>query len=206
MKLSEILDCSAGYLIYEDITRNDIETEIKIQLVEKDFHRLEFITEKESDFLNENHQVDTYYQPTYRPFIDKEIINEWLRIGKRGNKIILNYKNWYDIHCDEYEVEIDNEENLRKIFRILDLEKIAIVDKTRKNYRYLDKYEISLDIVKDLGYFIEIEVKKYDKSILEEYNDLLLLAKQLKLDLNKIDRRGYPYYLLDKNKKKKSTK
>lgn len=29
MKLSEVLDCSAGYLIYEDITRNDIETEIK---------------------------------------------------------------------------------------------------------------------------------------------------------------------------------
>ena len=92
-----------------------------------------------------------------------EVINEWIRIGERGQKKILNYKNWHDnMYCDEWEVEIDNSENLDKIFKVLGLEIIAVVDKDRKKYMYLDKYEISLDSVKDLGYFIEIEVKKYE--------------------------------------------
>ena len=115
-------------------------------------------------FLNETKQLDTYYQPSYRKFLKSGEINEWLRIGKRGNKIILNYKNWHDnMYCDEYEVELDNDEN--------DLEKkekdktSKLVDKKRKTYLYLDKYEIALDYVQDLGYFIEIEVKKYKKDI-----------------------------------------
>lgn len=121
----------------------------------------------------------------------------WLRIGERGNKKILNYKNWHDnMYCDEYEVEIDNKENLDRIFNVLGLEQIAVVDKTRVNYLYLDKYEISLDFVKTLGYFIEIEVKKYTKELIDEYNDILKLAKNLNLNLDNIDKRGYPYHII----------
>ena len=102
------------------------------------------------------------------------------------------------MYCDEYEVEIDNSENLDKIFGILGLEKIAIVDKYRKTYLYLDKYEIALDYVKDLGHFIEIEVKEYSKEPIEEYGDLLKLAKSLNLKLDNIDKRGYPYHMIYK--------
>ena len=77
------------------------------------------------------------------------------------------------MYCDEYDVEIDNKENLDRILNVLGLEQIAVVDKTRVNYLYLDKYEISLDFVKTLGYFIEIEVKKYTKEPMDEYNDIL---------------------------------
>lgn len=93
------------------------------------------------------------------------------------------------MYCDEYEVEIDDEDNLNKIFLILGLEEIALVDKKRKTYIYQDKYEIALDAVEKLGNFIEIEVKKYDASAIQEYNELLKLAKHL----NNIDKRGYPY-------------
>ena len=100
------------------------------------------------------------------------------------------------MYCDEYEVEIDNKENLDRIFNVLGLEQIAVVDKTRVNYLYLDKYEISLDFVKTLGYFIEIEVKKYTKEPIDEYNDILKLAKNLNLNLDNIDKRGYPYHII----------
>lgn len=136
--------------------------------------------------------MDRYYQPTYRRFLKSsdETINEWLRIGIRENKKILNYKNWHQsMYCDEYEVEIDDEDNLNKIFLILCLEEIALVDKKRKTYIYQDKYEIALDAVEQLGNFIEIEVKKYDASAIQEYDELLKLAKHL----NNIDKRGYPY-------------
>ena len=102
------------------------------------------------------------------------------------------------MYCDEYEVEIDNCDNLDKIFNILGLEKIAVVDKIRKTFFYLDKYEVALDYVHQLGYFIEIEVKKYSKNPLEEYNSLIKLAKNLNLNLDSIDKRGYPYHIIHK--------
>lgn len=199
IKLSKILDCNTSYLIYGDIKRNDIETEIKIKLTKEEYQELEKKMKKTAQFIKKSHQLDTYYQPTYRKFVkDKESeINEWLRIGKRGERVILTYKRWYDIHCDEYEVEIDNLENMNKIFKILGLEEIATVDKTRTTYLYQDKYEVALDYVEKLGYFVEIEVKKYKKSINDEYDLLLYTAKNLELNLNHIDKRGYPHYLIN---------
>lgn len=62
---------------------------------------------------------------------------------------------------------------------------------------YKNKYEIAIDKVKKIGYYVEIEVKKYDKTIAEEYDDLLKLAKILDLNLNKQNKKGYPHILLE---------
>lgn len=201
IKLSEVFDCTTSYLIYGDISRNNVETEIKIKLTEEEFKELELIMNNQATFIKESHHIDTYYQPIFRKFVNDGVIKEWLRIGERGNKNILNYKNWYDNYCDEYEVEIDDVINLNKIFDKIGLEKIAVVDKVRKTYFYLDKYEVALDNVKDLGYFVEIEVKKYDDEADTEYDKLLRVAKILNLNLDNQDRRGYPYYFLDKEKR-----
>lgn len=201
LKISEIFECSTGYLIYGDINRSDIETEIKIKLSKKEFENLKLLMERDATFLKESQQIDTYYQPTYRKFLNDEEITEWLRIGQRGNKNILNYKNWYNnMYCDEYEVEIDDVCNLDRIFKILGLEEIAVVDKLRRTYRYLNKYEVALDFVKNLGCFVEIEVKKYEKNSIEEYDLLLKVARNLRLNLNNIDKRGYPYHIIYNNK------
>ena len=72
-------------------------------------------------------------------------------------------------------------------------------NKNRKTFIYLDKYEIALDHVQGLGYFIEIEVKKYSKEPFKEYDDLLKVAKSLNLNLDNIDKRGYPYHIIYKN-------
>lgn len=199
VKLAEVLECSYASLIYGSDSKGDIETEIKIRLEEKEFQRLRDFFDKNANYINESRQVDTYFEPGHRKFLkdgDAEV-EEWLRIGLRGNKKILNYKHWYDNkYCDEYEVTIDNEENLEKIFKILGLNEIAVVDKTRYKYMYLDKYEVSLDYVESLGYFIEIEVKNYSQDAISEYDELIKLACSLNLDLSKIDKRGYPYHLI----------
>lgn len=201
VKLSEILDCSIGYLIYGDNPKINIETEIKIKITENDYKRLISFLDNNAIFKKDNKQLDTYYQPSYRHFLNDREINEWLRIGERGNKKIINYKNWHDNkYCDEYEVEIDDTINMDKIFNVLGLKKIAVVDKQRKIYLYLNKYEISLDYVKKLGFFIEIEVKKYDKSPVDEYSDLLKLIKEFDLNLDNIDNRGYPYHIIYNSK------
>lgn len=199
VKLSEIFDCNVSTLLYEPTEKTNLETEIKIKITEDEYLYLKQYLEKNADFLKETFQKDTYYEPTYRPFLKEndEVIEEWLRIGLRGNKKILNYKHWYDNkYCDEFEVEIDDEENLSKILAVLGLHTIAIVDKKRITYLYQNKYEIALDYVEQLGYFIEIEVKKYEASTFDEYDALLKLAKRLNLNLNNIDKRGYPYHLI----------
>lgn len=81
IKLSEIFECSVSYLIYGNIVRNDIELEIKVKLTEEEFKYLELFMKDKAQFLNESKQKDTYYQPTYRKFINDTVINEWLRIG-----------------------------------------------------------------------------------------------------------------------------
>ncbi len=197
VKLSELLECNVSYLIYGDANRSDVETEIKIRLTEKEFKMLQSFLKTNATFLKNSYQEDTYYQPTYRKFLNDGVVTEWLRIGKRGNQLIVNYKNWYDNkYCDEYEVEIDDAQNMDRIFKILGLEEIAIVKKTRDTYFYLNKYEIALDYVDGLGYFVEIEVKEYTTSALSEYDALIQLAKDLHLSLEHIDKRGYPYHLI----------
>lgn len=197
VKLAEILSCSVGYLMYGNVDKSDIETELKIEISKNKYDSMIRFLKQNGKFITENHHIDTYYQPNYRKFLNGEKTTEWLRIGKRGEKKILNYKNWHEhIYCDEFEVEIDNSENLDKIFKALDIEKIVVVDKRRKTYFYLDKYEIALDYVKELGYFVEIEVKKYSKEPIKEYDDLLRLAKNLDLNLDNIDKWGYPYRLI----------
>ncbi len=205
-KISELLEIRITDLLYGSDPRNDVETEIKIKLSEKEFQDLKLHLDKKGKFLKSVHQKDTYYSPTHRDFTKPKYPYEWLRIGERGNKIIVNYKHWYpenaevNTHCDEYEVEIDDVVNMDKIFKVLDLKEIAVVDKNRLTYFYLDKYEIALDTVEKLGYFVEIEVKKYDGTPLEEYEKILKTAKDLNLNLNNIDQRGYPFYLIETSK------
>lgn len=203
VELSEIIDTTPTYLLYGNVDKLDLETEIKIKIDEKEFNYLNSFMKSNSKYLKTVEQVDTYYNPKHRSFIDNDIISEWLRIGKRGGKTIVNYKHWYDTYCDEYEVEIDDEKNMDRIFNVLGLEKLIVVDKERTTYFYQDKYEVALDKVESLGYFIEIEVKNYDKekNPNKEYDDLLKLSKDLHLDLNNLDKRGYPYHLIKmKNK------
>ena len=84
IKLSKVLDCNASYLIYGDIKRNDIETEIKIKLSKEEYQVLEMKMIDAGQFIKKSYQLDTYYQPTYRKFVkdNEEVIDEWLRIGK----------------------------------------------------------------------------------------------------------------------------
>lgn len=203
-KLSEILEVRITDLVYGSDPRSDVETEIKIKLSEEEYRTLKNYLDGHGKFLKEVHQKDTYYSPTHRDFTKPKYPYEWLRIGERGNKIIVNYKHWYpedaevNTHCDEYEVEIDDVKNMDRIFKVLDLKEIAVVDKNRLTYMYLDKYEIALDTVDKLGYFVEIEVKRYDGEPIEEYENILKTARDLHLNLKNLDQRGYPYYFIGK--------
>ena len=186
----KIFNVSPYYFINGE--NNNIETEIKLKVGELEYHRLLGIMKEKAKYLGKEKHHATYYNTLNN--------NDWFRLRNENGKNVLNYKRVHANYSDEYEVIIDNVDNMKKIFELLGLKESVIVEKERIKYLYQNKYEIAFDNVKNLGLFIEIEIKKYDLSLEEEYNNLLKLLNDLSLDLNLISKKRYPEYLLEKDK------
>lgn len=132
--------------------------------------------------------------------------DEWLRLRDDNGIFSVTYKNWHhgedgkSTYCDEYETIIKNIGQAQLIFKALDMKELAKVEKQRSKYRYGD-YEISIDKVKDLGDFVELEYSghrdaKEAKVITDEMVQFLK-----KLGVGKIYRNyvGYPFQILFPN-------
>jgi len=186
------------------MTKDDIEIEIKVPIDKILFSSIKTKVKELAIFKGSSKQIDVYYTPIHRNFIEPEYPFEWLSIRNRDNKTILNYKHFYPenvkstTHCDEFEVSIENLEQLQKTFEALNFKKLITVNKEREVYVYKDEFEIGLDNVEELGHFIEIETIKDFGSVELARQELFEFAKKLGVDTSRTDKRGYPYLLLEK--------
>lgn len=178
----------------------EIEIQVNVKKVEK---LLDFL-DKNADFKGEKHQIDQYFSPTHRNFLDAKPIKEWLRLRESDGKFSINYKNWkFDDegksnYCDELETKIENIEVFKKILKTLDFKTLVTVDKARKIWTYKN-YEISVDLVKNLGDFVEIEYYGKDNEQVDPKKITTEMIKFLKeIGCKKIERNyvGYPFMLL----------
>lgn len=177
--------------------------EIEIQVRVEDVKPLLEFLEKSADFKSENHQIDKYFTPAHRNFIEPRPVEEWLRLRNSDDKYSINYKRWhYDAngkshYCDEYESKIEDMSRVDKILSVLDFKLLTEVDKKRKIWTYKD-YEIAADSVKGLGEFVEIEYIGENDSL----DPAEITAEMIKFlkdkGCGKIERNyvGYPYQLL----------
>ncbi|MBW2963851.1 class IV adenylate cyclase [Candidatus Woesearchaeota archaeon] len=186
------------------MAHNDTEIEKKFELSEASFRQIKDRLAKFAEFRKSSHQVDEYFTPHHRDFLDYDFPFEWLRIGLRDTKTILNYKHFYPenstpfSHCDEFETEISDPERLKKIFAAIDMRPLITVDKQREVFIVDDELEVVLDNVKGLGYFMEIETLKDFGSIEAGTQAIFDMARRLGLDVGKTVERGYPYLVMDK--------
>ena len=186
------------------MAKDNIEIEIKIPIDESNFLKVKEKLQKITKFVKKSSQTDEYFTPIHRNFVEPKFPYEWLSIRKRGGKFILNYKHFYpenvevSTHCDEFETVIEKPEQLEKIFSALNLKKLVVVEKEREVFIYNDKFEIALDIVKELGNFIEIEAIKDMGTINETREKLFQFVKNLGIDISNTDKRGYPFLLMKK--------
>jgi predicted adenylyl cyclase CyaB len=185
---------------------DDKEVEIKLQITVADLRRIESRLAKVATPVGTTTQMDHYYSPQQRSYLEHKYPYEWLSVRERQSKCLLNYKHFHPEgaerheYCDEYEIEIDNPETARKILEALGFEYLVTVKKARSEFVVDDELSIALDVVDNLGQFVEIEaiddagggisgarmaVRKYAE-------------EQLGLDLHSADPRGYPYQLLKK--------
>lgn len=197
IELCNVLKTNILFLI-SGSNSNDTELEIKLKVDKIESERILNLIKKDSVFLKEEIQNATYYKPFHR-----NMNNEWLRIRKENKNVILNYKKKENEIIKEYEVNIDNENNLKTIFNNLDFSEVVKVNKKRISYLYNDKYEISFDDVENLGLYIEFELKKYEKEYVDEYQDLIEFLYNLNVNINNIETKRYPDLMADNTAYKK---
>ena len=177
------------------------EIEIQVQ-VENSQPLLEFLKEQ-AVFKYEQRQVDEYFSPKDNDYLKKRPVREWLRLRSEGKVNSINHKYWQDSddgkthYCDEHEVQVDDSQSMKKILLALDFRSIVTVDKLRKVWHFKD-YEISLDGVKGLGDFIEIEYIGQDETVdpKKVTEGMVDFIKDKKCGEIKRNYRGYPFMLL----------
>lgn len=189
-KISNYFKKSFYYLISDDyINLNNNEIEIKLKVDKSEHERILNLVKNTAKYKNTVKQTDTYYS-----LKDK---NSWLRTRNENGKCIFNLKKKINnSHYEKYDVLIDNLNNLNKILEELNVNELGTIVKERTIYVYENKYEFSFDNVESIGLFIEIEVINQIDNFEKDTYNLLNLMKELKIDLNMIERRKYIDYLV----------
>lgn len=182
----------------------DREIEIKLEITEKDYEKYLSLLLENGSSHTKKEQNDIYFSPKYRPFFGGDIDDECLRVRIMNDKYILSYKKIFfgnsdeDIHLEEHESEVSNLEQVIKILECLGIEKVLTLHKVRNSFIYQDIFEISLDNVFDLGYFIEIEVKNNTLSVGDANQKLKELTSSLGLSFSSRNLDGYANMLYEK--------
>ena len=142
----------------------NIEVEIKVKV--DNLQEIKRKVAERGKLIKAIRQIDDYYVPCHRDFFkQKPDPIEWLRIRTNPDKVVFEYdlsinkKADGDQECaEEYETEISNPEEFKKILSFLNFEKVVTVDKQRE-YWMCGDIEVALDKIDGLGSFIEAEAK-----------------------------------------------
>jgi len=185
----------------------NIEIEIQVS-IENNKPLFDFLA-KNAHYKSERRQIDEYFSPAHRNFLELRPLKEWLRLRNSGGNYSINYKNWHfdengkSSYCDEYETKIEDINKIRKIFNVLNFKQVVLVDKLRKAWVYKD-YEVSIDSVKNLGDFVEIEYignnENADAKMIT--GEMINFLKDIGCGKIKRNYVGYPFQLMFPNEVK----
>jgi adenylate cyclase class 2 len=144
-------------------------------------------------------QADTYYNT---PFHDFAKTDEALRIRVQDNKYLLTYKgpkmDRFSKTREEFEVEINDANNMGNILSSLGFFPVATIVKKRKKYRMGDFF-IAIDNVRNLGDFIEVEINlKESRNYEEKVESIFRFIEKLGISRDSTVRESYLEMFLGK--------
>ena len=150
-------------------------------------------------FGEEIEQIDTCYVKNIGP-VDVYLQNDhFLRIRKTRNGNIFTYKKPASktaLIKEEHETKIENADQMEQTLILMGYQKSNVVQKRRKTCKYKE-YEICLDVVENLGSFIEIE-KMSNGDFEKIHNELFFLLMSLGIQAQNEIKRGYDLLMLEK--------
>lgn len=152
--------------------------------------------ELNAKYENEKRQIDTYYIPNFKSFEENGETKECLRIRESGESCVLCYKQIHrdanPVYCDEYELKVENREEMEKILFALGFEIQMKIDKIRKTFS-LGGFEIELDQVNGKLELLEVELK--DENLTTE--DILNYVQKFGLSRENVTYRGIQLLVKD---------
>ena len=160
------------------------------------------------EYIDTELVIDEYYYDPKRPNLKPDTNNqlsECLRLRKKGNKEIITYKddvfeNGKWLYSNEYETEIKSMKTLKQILKKLGFKKLLVIKNTKKVYKY-DKYEIVLEDVENLGYFMEVEYCTLENVDVKEIkNEIQKFIDSLNLKFSEELNMGKPEMILRNHK------
>ena len=193
----------------------NVEVEIKIQL--DSLEEVRKVLPEFGKLTKSIRQIDEYYTPYHRDFFaHKPHPIEWLRIRANPDKVIFEYDKSINKEADgqqecahEYETGLSQPNEFRKILEFLDFKKVITINKQREYWDCKD-FEVALDNVEGLGFFVEVEAKGNFENTIKAKEGCIKFLKKLgvKNPENNQIKTGYPVLLLKKlyqnNEKQKS--
>jgi adenylate cyclase, class 2 len=179
------------------------DTEIEIQVQVDNIGALLDFLKANAKFLEKRRQIDEYFTPVHRNFLGVRPAVEWLRLRDSNGVFSTTYKKWHvdeegkTQYADEYETKIENIDQLRKIFTVIDIKPLITVDKERDIWLYKD-YEVAIDKIKGLGDFVEVEYKgeNHEISPKEVTTEMVKFLKDVGCGTIKRNYVGYPFMIL----------
>ncbi|MDO8436021.1 MAG: class IV adenylate cyclase [bacterium] len=152
-------------------------------------------------------QIDEYYVPYHRDFFaQKPHPTEWLRIRTNPDKTVFEYDISINKKADgeqecaeEYEAEVSRADEFRKILEFLNFKKVITINKKREYWDCGD-FEVALDDVDGLGFFVEVEAKGNFGSNERAKDKCIKFLEKVGVQNGdqKSIKKGYPVLLLDK--------
>ncbi|MDY6866212.1 MAG: class IV adenylate cyclase [Halobacteriota archaeon] len=176
-----------------------IEVEVKVRLSHDGIETE--IDDIGAKFSGSEEQIDVYYGAPHRDF---SATDEALRIrtvtSESISKDIITYKGpKIDSESktrEEVEVGIEDKVEMDRMLTLLGFSKVYEVSKTRRNYRIGD-IMISLDDVKGLGSFMEVETTSDEAALLSKKEKVFSILNALGYDKVDVIRTSYLELLLE---------
>ncbi len=176
----------------------NIEVEIKVKI--EDIEKFKIELKQLTTYIKNKHQIDEYFTAHNEDFFAPKNPTKWFRIRREGEKTGLHFHLAIHEgikHTKEYETNVENYEMMKKILEQLKFKHVVTVDKEREEYE-TDKLIITIDKIKDLGTFVEVEAKNKFETLEEARSACLGFIDNMDIKYELLDDVGYPMLILRK--------
>jgi len=178
-------------------TEKEIEVKVKIDNIEKvkgDFERLGVVWSAPKP------QIDCYYRLKDQFGAAQKPGSYILRIRQETNptftmKALTDRRGVWE----ERETKIENPKELEKILQKIGFVNVLTLHKKRTSGEY-EKFKLEIDEIRELGNYLEVEVKGQDGEKIQ--NEIKKLFLSLGLPERNIERRGYPEIIFEERGQK----
>ncbi len=172
----------------------EVEARVKVNDLDKIKQRLTSIG---ADFFERNYQIDSVYKTKGKELEPLGPGAFILRIRESGKGNKLTYKNLTETPgvIIEYETNIDNPNEMRKIIESSGFGLVYTMEKERTSGKLRD-FKLCLDNVKEIGTYLEVELQSEDGD--GAMNKIKQFFKKIGFPENEITTKGYSLMIFEK--------